>query len=37
VDRYVANEPVAASLFVASSFFDKDIDFVDDFEKIYPE
>ncbi|MCF7816975.1 MAG: hypothetical protein K9M54_03745 [Kiritimatiellales bacterium] len=37
VDRYIANKPVAESLFIASSFFDKDIDFVDDFAKIYPE
>lgn len=37
VDRYIANKPVAASLFIPSSFFDKNIDFVDDFQKIYPE
>jgi len=36
VDRFIANKPVAKSLFVASSFFDKDIDFVDDFAKIFP-
>ncbi len=37
IDRYIANKPVATSLFIASSFFDKDVDFVDDFAKIYPE
>lgn len=37
VDRFVANQPVAESLFIASSFFDKNIDFVDDFAKIFPE
>lgn len=37
VDRFIANEPIAGSLFIASSFFDKDVDFVDDFAKIYPE
>jgi hypothetical protein len=37
VDRFVANQPVAESLFIATSFFDKGIDFVDDFAKIYPE
>ena len=37
MDRFVANKPVAESLFIASSFFDKDIDFVDDFVKIFPE
>ena len=37
IDRFVVNNPVAESLFIASSFFDKDIDFVDDFAKIYPE
>lgn len=36
VDRFVANKPVADSLFIATSFFDKSIDFVDDFAKIYP-
>jgi len=37
IDRFVANHPVAESLFIASSFFDKNIDFVDDFEKMYSE
>jgi hypothetical protein len=37
VDRFVANKPVAESLFIASSFFSKNIDFVDEFAKIYPE
>jgi hypothetical protein len=37
VDRLVVNKPIAESLFIASSFFDKDIDFVDDFAKIFPE
>lgn len=37
VDRFVANKPVAESLFIASTFFDKNIDFVDDFAKIFPE
>ena len=37
IDRFVANQPVAESLFIAPSFFDKDIDFVDDFAKIFPE
>ncbi len=37
VDRFVANRPVADSLFIASNFFDKGIDFVDDFAKIFPE
>ena len=37
VDSFTANKPVAESLFIASSFFDKGIDFVDDFAKIYPE
>ncbi len=37
VDRFIANKPIAQSLFIPSSFFDKDIDFVDDFAKIFPE
>lgn len=37
VDRFIANKPVAESLFIASSFFDKDIDFVDEFAKIFPK
>ncbi len=37
VDRFIANEPIAESLFIPSSFFDKNIDFVDDFAKIFPE
>jgi outer membrane lipoprotein-sorting protein len=37
VDSFIANKPVAESLFIAASFFDKEIDFVDSFEKIYPE
>lgn len=36
VDRFVANKPIAESLFIPSSFFDKDIDFVDEFTKIFP-
>ena len=37
VDRFVANKPIAESLFIASSFFDKGVDFVDDFAKIFPQ
>lgn len=37
VDRFTANQPIAAALFIPSSFFDKGIDFVDDFAKIYPK
>ncbi|HEY5654001.1 MAG TPA: hypothetical protein VIR63_06505 [Pontiella sp.] len=37
VDRFITNNPVAESLFIASSFFDKNIDFVDDFAKIFPD
>ncbi|VGO22553.1 hypothetical protein [Pontiella sulfatireligans] len=37
VDRFIANKPVAESLFIESSFFDKNIDFVDDFAKISTE
>lgn len=37
VDRFIANKPIAESLFIPSTFFDKDIDFVDDFAKIFPE
>lgn len=37
VDRFIANQPIAESLFIASSFFDKNIDFVDDFTKIFPD
>jgi hypothetical protein len=37
VDSFVANQPVAETLFIASSFFDKNVDFVDDFKKIYPQ
>ena len=37
VDRLIVNDPIAASLFIASSFFDKSIDFVDEFAKIFPE
>ncbi len=37
IDSYIANKPIAASLFIPSNFFDKDIDFVDDFAKIFPE
>lgn len=37
VDRFIANKPVAESLFIPSSFFDKEIDFVDDFAKIFDE
>lgn len=35
VDRFIANKPIAQSLFISSSFFDKDIDFVDEFAKIF--
>jgi outer membrane lipoprotein-sorting protein len=34
VDRFIANKPIAESLFIAPNFFDKGIDFVDDFAKI---
>lgn len=37
VDRFIANKPVAQSLFIPASFFDKTVDFVDDFAKIFPE
>ena len=37
IDSYTANKPIAESLFVPASFFDKSIDFVDDFAKIFPE
>lgn len=37
VDRFMANKPVAESLFIANNFFDKGIDFVDDFAKIFPQ
>ena len=37
IDRLIANQPVAETLFIASSFFDKNIDFVSDFAKIFPE
>jgi len=37
VDRFVANEPVAKTLFDPATFFDKQIDFVDSFAKIYGE
>ncbi|MEE9368311.1 MAG: hypothetical protein V3V05_05545 [Pontiella sp.] len=37
IDRYVTNKPIAESLFIPSNFFDKNIDFVDDFAKIFPE
>jgi len=37
IDRFIANKPVAESLFIASNFFDMNIDFVDDFTKIFPE
>lgn len=36
IDRFIANQPVAESLFFAPGFFDKDIDFVEDFAKIFP-
>lgn len=35
VDSLTLNQPVAQSLFIASNFFSKDIDFVDDFSKIF--
>jgi hypothetical protein len=34
VDRFVANQPLAESLFISSSFFDKSVDFVSDFANI---
>ncbi len=34
VDRFVENQPIARSLFIPSNFFNKDIDFVDEFSKI---
>jgi len=37
VDRFIANQPIAQSLFNPTSFFDNTIDFVDDFAKIFPE
>jgi hypothetical protein len=37
VDSFIANKPVAQSLFIPANFFHKDIDFVDDFAKIFPE
>jgi len=37
VDSFVANKPIAESLFIPASFFDKNIDFVDDFAKIFPD
>lgn len=37
IDRFVANQPIAESLFIPSSFFDKNIDFVDDFARIFAE
>lgn len=37
IDRFIANKPVAVSLFSPSAFFDKEIDFVDSFAKIYVE
>ena len=37
VDSFTANEPIAESLFIPDNFFDKDIDFVDDFAKIFPD
>lgn len=35
IDRFIANGPIAASLFVPANFFDKKIAFVDDFEKMF--
>lgn len=35
IDRFIVNNPIAESLFITSSFFDKNIDFVDDFAKIF--
>ena len=37
VDRFTANDPIAESLFIPSSFFYKNIDFVDEFAKIFAE
>lgn len=37
IDTFTANKPVAASLFIPDSFFDKEVDFVDSFAKIFPE
>lgn len=36
LDQFTANQPIAASLFIASNFFNKNIDFVADFAKISP-
>ncbi len=36
IDRFVANQPIAESLFIPANFFSKNIDFVDDFAKIFP-
>lgn len=37
IDRFIANQPIAVSLFNPEAFFDKGIDFVDSFERIYVE
>jgi len=37
IDRFIANQPVAVSLFNPTAFFDKEVDFVDSFAKIYSE
>ena len=37
IDNFVANQPIAGSLFIPGNFFDKKIDFVDDFAKIFRE
>jgi outer membrane lipoprotein-sorting protein len=36
IDSFTANQPVAASLFIPGNFFRKNIDFVDEFSKIFP-
>ncbi len=37
IDRFIANQPIAASLFIPRNFFAENIDFVNDFAKIFPE
>ena len=37
VDSFTANQPIAASLFIPANFFNKNIDFVGNFEEIFPE
>lgn len=37
VDRFLVNKPIAESLFIPTNFFNKEVDFVNDFTKIFPE